>query len=387
MRVEMNSRDRVQLALNHKEADRVPFDLGATVLTGIHRQSYRALRSYLGLPKVKDNIVDIFQQIVLVDDDVREILKCDVRNVAPRPSSAFHLEIKEMDGYSYLYDEWGIGWKMPLQGGLYYDMFDHPLAHAQSIADLEDYSWPDPLNDARFEGMAERAAQAAQVEGQGVFIGGMSAGIMEIAAWMRGFDNYFVDFAANEELLVALMRKVMEIKMAYWDRALTLIGDNVDAVHEADDFAGQYKMLISPTSYRRIVKPLHKELFDFIHDRTRAKLFFHSCGSIRSVIPDLIEIGVDILNPIQVSATGMDSAELKHEFGDQVVFWGGGVDTQRVLGDGTPDEVRAETKRRIRDLAPGGGFVFATVHNIQGNVPPENIIAMWETLQEEGVYS
>jgi uroporphyrinogen decarboxylase len=182
------------------------------------------------------------------------------------------------------------------------------------------------------------------------------------------------------------MSKVMEIKMAYWDRALDLLEDNVDVVHEADDFAGQYKMLISPDAYRRIVKPLHKELFDFIHARTKAKLFFHSCGSIRPVIPDLIEIGVDILNPIQVSATGMDSAELKKEYGDDVVFWGGGVDTQRVLGDGTQEEVRAETKRRISDLAPGGGFVFAAVHNIQGNVPPENIMAMWETLQEYGVY-
>jgi uroporphyrinogen decarboxylase len=385
--ITMNSRQRLQLAINHKEPDRVPFDLGATVLTGIHRQAYSALRSYLGLPAGENRIVDTFQQIVAVDDDVRQVLKCDVKNVAPRPSADYKLEIKEMDGYTYLYDEWGIGWKMPLQGGLYYDMFDHPLKDAQTIAEIENYNWPDPVNDARFEGMADRAANAAQVEKQGVFIGGMSAGIMEIAAWTRGFDNYFIDFVANEKMLVALMRKVMELKMAYWDRALSLLGDNVDAVHEADDFAGQYKMLISPAAYRRIVKPLHKELFDFIHARTQAKLFFHSCGSIRPVIPDLIEIGVDILNPIQVSATGMDSAELKKEYGEDVVFWGGGVDTQRVLGEGTPDEVRSETKRRIFDLAPGGGFVFATVHNIQGNVPPENIIAMWETLQEYGVYS
>lgn len=382
----MNSRERLQLALNHREPDRVPFDLGATVLTSIHHQSYRALRSYLGLPDLDPRIVDIVQQIVAVDDDVYEILKCDVKNVAPLPSSTFQREIKEMEGYSFFHDEWGIGWKMPKQSGLYFDMFDHPLSDAETISDIENYNWPNPLDEGRFEEMAERAVQAAQVEKQGVFIGGISAGIMEIAAWMRGFDNYFIDFVANEKLLVALMRKVMEIKMAYWDRALALLEDNVDAVHEADDFAGQYKMLISPATYRRIVKPLHKELFDFIHARTKAKLFFHSCGSIRPVIPDLIEIGVEILNPIQVSATGMDSAELKKEFGDDIVFWGGGVDTQRVLGEGTPDEVRADTKRRILDLAPDGGFVFAAVHNIQGNVPPENIMTMWETLQEYGKY-
>jgi uroporphyrinogen decarboxylase len=382
----MNSRERLQLTMNHKEPDRVPFDLGATVLTSIHHKSYRALRSYLGLPDLDPRIVDIVQQIVAVDDDVYEILKCDIKNVAPRPPSTFQLEIKEMEGYSYFYDEWGIGWKTPKHGGLYYDMFDHPLSDAETISDIEHYSWPNPLDEARFEGLAERATLAAQAEKQGVFIGGMSAGIMEIAAWMRGFDNYFIDFVANERLLVALMRKVMELKMAYWDRVLALVDDNVDAVHEADDFAGQYKMLISPTTYRRIVKPLHKELFDFIHTRTKAKLFFHSCGSIRPVIPDLIEIGVDILNPIQVSATGMDSAELKKEFGDDIVFWGGGIDTQRVLGEGTQEEVRADAKRRILDLAPGGGFVFAAVHNIQGNVPPENIMAMWQTLQEYGTY-
>ena len=382
----MNSRQRLQIALNHQEADRVPFDLGATVLTSIHHRSYRALRQYLGMPEAEPRIVDIFQQIVAVDDDMRERLKVDVRDVAPRSSAAFRIEVKEMPGYTYFYDEWGIGWRMPKEDGWYYDMFDHPLKDAQTLADIENYNWPNPVDPTRFVGMAERARHAAQVEQHGVFIGGLSAGIMEMAAWTRGFDNYFSDFANNEKFIVALMRKVMELKMAYWEIALREVGDNVDAVNEADDFAGQFRMLISPAMYRRIVKPLHKELFDFIHARTKAKLFFHSCGAIRPVIKDLIEIGVDILNPVQVSASGMDSAELKREFGKDVTFWGGGVDTQRVLGSGTPDEVRADTRKRIEDLAPGGGFVFATVHNIQGNVPAENIMAMWETLQEYGVY-
>ncbi|MGD8749787.1 MAG: uroporphyrinogen decarboxylase family protein [Anaerolineales bacterium] len=202
-------------------------------------------------------------------------------------------------------------------------------------------------------------------------------------AW---FYELFSDFALNEKLLTALMTKVMELKMAYWEKALAEVGDNVDVIGEADDFAGQLRLLISPSMYRRIAKPLHKKLFDFIHARTKAKIFFHSCGAIRPVIPDLVEIGVDILNPIQVSAAGMDTAELKREFGKDIVFWGGGVDTQRVLGDGTSQEVRADVRRRIEDLAPGGGFVFATVHNIQGNVPPENIMAMWEILQQYGHY-
>jgi uroporphyrinogen decarboxylase len=382
----MNSRERLHLALNHQEADRVPFDLGATVLTSIHHKSYAALRNYLGLPRVEPRIVDIFQQIVVVDDDMRERLKVDVRDVAPRSSASFKIELKDMGEYTYFYDEWGIGWKMPKDAGWYYDMFYHPLSKAETIADIENYPWPDPTDPARFAGLGERARQAAEVEGQGVFLGGLSAGIMEMAAWTRGFDNYFSDFANNETLLVALMTKIMELKMQYWEIALRAAGEHASAVGEADDFAGQFRMLISPAMYRRIVKPLHKQLFDFIHARTQAKIFFHSCGAIRPVIPDLIEIGVDIINPVQVSATGMDSAELKREFAKDITFWGGGVDTQRVLGTGTPDEVRADTRRRIDDLAPGGGFVFATVHNIQGNVPPENLMAMWETLQEYGVY-
>lgn len=382
----MNSRERLNLALNHQEPDRIPFDLGATVLTSIHHKSYAALRKHLGLPEVKPQIVDIFQQIVTVDDDMRDLLKVDVRDVAPRSSATFHIDIKEMEGYTYFYDEWGIGWKMPKEGGWYYDMFDHPLKDAQTIADIENYPWPNPVDPARFQGMAERARHAAEVEGQAIFMGGLSAGIMEMAAWMRGFANYFSDFAMNEKLLIALMSKVMELKMAYWDKALAEVGDCVDAIGEADDFAGQFRMLISPATYRRMVKPLHKQLFDFIHARTKAKIFFHSCGSIRPVIPDLIEIGVDILNPVQVSATGMDSAELKREFGKDIVFWGGGVDTQRVFGSGTPQEVSDDVRRRIDDLAPGGGFVFATVHNIQGNVPAQNIMAMWDTLQQYGKY-
>jgi uroporphyrinogen decarboxylase len=345
------------------------------------------LREYLGLPPVEPKIVDIFQQIVTVDDDMRERLKVDVRDVAPRSSATFKIEVKDMGDYTYFYDEWGIGWKMPKDNGWYYDMFDHPLKDAQTTADIENYPWPDPLDPARFVGLGERARHAAQVEQHGVFLGGLSAGIMEMAAWTRGFSNYFSDFANNETLLTCLMEKVMQLKMAYWERALAEVGDNVDAIGEADDFAGQYRMLISPAMYRRIVKPLHRQLFDFIHARTKAKIFFHSCGAVRPVIGDLIEIGVDILNPVQVSATGMDSAELKREFGKDIVFWGGGVDTQGVYGSGTPQEVRDDVKRRIEDLAPGGGFVFATVHNIQGNVPPENIMAMWDALQEYGIYS
>jgi uroporphyrinogen decarboxylase len=383
----MNSRERVLLALNHKEPDRVPFDLGGTVVTGINIKAYTALRQYLGLPYVEPKIVDIFQQIVQVDEDVMQRLGVDVKNISPRSSATFQIEIKDMGDYTYFYDEFKIGWRMPKQDGWYYDMFDHPLAGVIAEADVDKFAWPDPLDPARFVGLKEAALNVMNEEKRAVVVGSMSAGIMEVYAWTRGFKDYFTDFAGDEKLACKIMDRILEMQIAYWDKMFSVIGDTIDVAGTADDFAGQNGMLISPRTYRKLCKPRHKQLFDFIHSRSNAKIFFHSCGSVRAVIPDLIEIGVDILNPVQVSARDMDSADLKREYGKDMTFWGGGVDTQRVLGVGTPQQVREDVKRRVTDLMPGGGFIFNTVHNIQGNVPPENMVAMWETLQEYGVYN
>jgi uroporphyrinogen decarboxylase len=182
------------------------------------------------------------------------------------------------------------------------------------------------------------------------------------------------------------MERVLEVKLAWWGGILPELGDAVDVVGEADDLGGQATPLFDPRTYRSLVKPLHAELFAFIRARTRARILFHSCGAIRELLPDLVEIGIAAINPVQVSAAGMETAALKRDFGRDLAFWGGGVDTQRVLASGTPDEVRAEVARRIADLAPGGGFVFASVHNIQANVPAENLGAMWETVEERGRY-
>jgi uroporphyrinogen decarboxylase len=383
----MNSRERVRLALQHKEPDRVPFDLGGTVMSGIHKEAYDALRHLMGLPTRPDYpIAEILEQIVVVDDDVHERLKVDTRDVAPRSSGSFKIEIKEDPEYKYLYDEWGIGWHMPKDGGFFYDMFDHPLKSATTVEEIEKFPWPDPQDPARFAGLRERARHVAVVEGKAVILGGLCAGILEMPAWMRGYEAFYPDCILNPRLIECIMDIVMELKMAFWEKALAEVGEYVDVVLEADDLAGQLNLLITLDMYRKMVKPRHKKLFDFIHSRTDAKVFFHSCGAIRPAIPDLIDAGVDILNPVQVSARGMDSAGLKKDFGNDLTFWGGGVDVQGVFGTGTPEQVREDVRRRVHDLAPGGGFVFATVHNTQANVPPENFVAMWETLQECGAY-
>ena len=386
----MNSRDRVLKALNHEEPDRVPFDLGGTVVTGIHATAYVALREYLGLPHVAPKIIDIIQQLAQVDDDVMGLLGVDVKNVAPRASTAFEIQVHESDDgrYTYFYDEWNIGWRKPKDHGFYYDMFDHPLSGPITEEDVDSYQLPDPNDPARYQGLKEALHHVREEEQRAVVVGNMAAGIYELYMWTRGFADGYADLVGNVDLSQKILHRYMDLQLEFLENTFKVVGeDGIDVIQMADDMAGQHGMLISPTSYRKHLKPLHKEMFDFIKQRSSAKIFFHSCGSIRPVIPDLIEVGVDIINPVQVSAAEMDSAELKREFGKDLVFWGGGVDTQNAFDvSHTPEEVREDVKRRVQDLMPGGGFVFNTVHNIQANVPPENIMAMWETLQEYGKY-
>ena len=385
----MNSRERLKTALNHKEPDKIPFDLGGTVLTSIHINAYENLRRYLGLPATETQVMDIFQQIAIVDEDMRVQLGSDVRNVAPRSSATFNIVINTTDlpGYDFFHDEWGIGWRKPKDGGFFYDMFYHPLANATTKDEIRNFNWPNPVDPARFEGLAERARHVAEDMGEPVVLGGLAAGFFELTCWTRGFARVYPDLVNNLDWVTYLMDTIIDLKLAYWEKALPLVGDYADVVQEADDVAGQFGLLISPETYRKVIKPRHKKIFDFIKARSNAKIFFHCCGALREIIPDLIEIGVDIINPVQVSAKGMESKALKKDFGDSITFWGGLVDTQGVFTDGTPQQVRDEVRRRIDDFGPDGGFVAAAVHNIQANVPPENIVAMWETLREYGIFA
>ncbi len=375
------SRDRVRATISHREPDRIPFDLGGTRVTGIHVRAYARLRDALGLEPREPRVVDITQQLADVELDVLDALGADVRYVAPRGASTYHRVFHEDAAYRTFVDEWGVGRRMPLESGLYYDSFAPPLGGTIDLAAVDAYAWPDAADPARFAGMGEEARRYVEEEGRAVQVGSISGGLTEGLFKLRGFEDGYMDLAADPSLARRIMERILEVKLAYWSRVLPLVDGSVDVVGEADDLGGQDRTLFAPATYRELVKPLHRELFAYLHAHTDAKVFFHTCGAVRELIPDLIEIGVDILNPVQVSAAGMDTAELKREFGRDIVFWGGGVDTQRVLGSGSPSEVRAEVGRRARDLAPGGGFVFAAVHNIQPNVPAANILAMRAALR------
>ena len=224
--------------------------------------------------------------------------------------------------------------------------------------------------------------------GAAVLMSAYGLGQWDYIHMLCGMEQSLMDLVLKPREMERLLGMIHEVQMQYWERALEIVGDNIDIVMHSDDLGMQNSPMMSPDMYRRFVKPLHEELISMIKTKAKAEVKFllHSCGSVRALIPDFIDVGVDILNPIQVSAAGMDTAELKKEFGKDLCFCGGGVDTQEILPRGTPEQVRDEVKRRLDDLAPGGGYIFAAVHNIQADVPPENLQAMYETLQEYGKY-
>lgn len=389
----MNGRERLLTALNHQEPDRVPFDLGSTQVTGIHAGAYRALRDRLGLPSVMPAICDDVQGLALPDDDLLERLGVDVRGLFPlnshndRVAERIRREPKgDGEEVEAFVDEWGITQHRPYPDGLYFTALRHPLEGVISVDDVTKYPWPDTGDPRRIAGLHDLAA-AYQAQGRAVMIKGVLAGIFEMAQRVRGMAPLMMDLASDEALAGALLDKMVELKLNFWEMALPQLRDVVDVISEADDYGTQVSQLISPRMFRRLMKPRLAILFGRIKALAPdAKLFFHSCGNVRPLLPDFIELGVDILNPVHVRATGMNPVELKRDFGRDIVFWGGGVDTQDVLPHGTPAEVRDDVRRNIDALAPGGGFVFNTVHNIQADVPPENVVAMVEALWEHGVY-
>ena len=385
-----NSHQRLLAALAHREPDKVPFDLGGTLVSGINVNALRNLRRELGLPG-EPEVLDRVTQMGETGDDVRQRLGVDVKSVRPLPPSNAGLsrDLGLVDGHYRLIDEFGMGWQMPSAGGHYYDLYHSPLAGIETVREVEEYPWPDPLDPARFEKFRERADHIVLHEQRGFVAERMSSGMWEHAMWLRGYEQFFADMALNPELVHAIMSKELELKMAYWGRVVDLLQGHTVIISEADDLGQQSGLLVSLEMYKELIWPYHKRLFEFLKGKargdTRVYIFFHNDGAIYDTLPLLVEAGVDIINPWQVNCNGMDDTKkFKREWGDRLTVWGGSCDTQRVLPFGTPQEVRDETRRRIDDLAPGGGFVFAPIHVIQAGVPAANIMAWWETLQDYG---
>ncbi|MBM3706131.1 MAG: hypothetical protein FJW66_06365 [Actinobacteria bacterium] len=259
----------------------------------------------------------------------------------------------------------------------------HPLAGRIDADQVDSLNVPRMPNDKEID-IFKKKAEIYKKNNLAVVMAGPDGGILEHAFAIRGHADFMIDLISETNLAKKLLDRILTFKLQYWELILKELGSLVDVISEGDDMATQENLILNPALYRKIIKPFHRELLDYMKKNKRPSVFinFHSCGAVKELIPDLIEMGIDSLHPVQVSAAGMDTKKLKKEFGKDLTFWGGGVDTQHILSRGTPSEVREEVKRRIEDLSPGGGFIFAAVHNIQADVQPENFIAMWKTLNE-----
>jgi len=382
----MTSRQRVLAAINHREPDRVPIDLGGNQ-TGIHKFAYRALVEHLGIDD-EPAIVDAVQQLAGPCEAVLERLHVDTRYVAAGPGADWNggIVAAEREGRTWhdLTDEFGVRWSMPDDQPLYMDITHHPLAEA-TVDDVRSYPFPKGDDPARFEGLRERALAIRDGTPYAV-VSGISGVVYETCWYMRGLERWFIDMVERPAFCEAMLDRTLQFWMDWFRLFLDEVGDVVDVIMIGDDLAGQKGPLFRPEFYRRVVKPRHKRLVQYIRSRTEARVWYHTCGACVEYIPDLVDNGVQILNPVQISAAGMDPAALKSRFGDRLVFWGGSIDAQHVLPQAPPETVGEHVRRNLEIWKPGGGYVFNNVHNIQAGVPPENVVALFDAAYEFGFY-
>ncbi len=383
----MNSRERVTRALSHQEPDRIPIDLGATIVTSIVKTSYAELKQFLGMPLEDVKMLDYVQQLPYVDEQLLERFGVDFRLVQLPSATAPGLTIFEEDDYYAFVDRWGSKLHMPRRGGLYFDWVDFPIKEPTMEA-LDHYAWPRPDPPELNAELGRRAKYLYENTGYALVGSGViGGGIFEQPARVMGMQNFLMALVSEPQFADRLMEQITEIYIESCNGYLDQVGPYIQVFTYWDDVNTQNGWMISPELYRKMVKPKERRLVDAIRKKTNAKIFFHGCGAAFDLIPDLIDVGFDIVNPVQVSARGMDTRRLKQAYGRDITFWGGSADTQRVLPFGTPAEVVAEARRRIEDLAPGGGYVFAPIHNIQAFVPPQNIVALFDTALEYGKYA
>jgi len=384
----MTSRERLLSALSHKEPDRIPLDLGSGQACKFTKHFYMKLLDYFGLKEDYPEISSKPYQLVYASDRVLDLLNGDVRNARVKYTGDFvspYVKSWEGDNYLYYTNEFGTTYRMPKENGMYYDIYETTLANAEDEEDDARFIWPQPnklvegirteLEEYRNGGFA---TTTCQVYGNG---------FLQTGPLLFGYENWFTMLLTEPGRCEAIMEALYQKKVEWYENLFAEYDGLLDVTNEADDFGTQKGPICSPEILRKLVFPYHKRLNEFIKkSQPGVRTTLHSCGSVTQVIPDIIEAGYDSLNPVQISANNMEPELLKREFGKDITFWGGGISTQSTLPRGTPDEVRDETKRNIERFAPGGGFVFATVHNVQEDVPIENFIAMWETFRENCKY-
>ena len=369
----MNSRDRFELAMEHKNPDRPPIDLGGTIVSSLTAGAYEQLAEHKEI-EAEVEMIDVVQGLIEPPEVLKREYGCDFARLALGNPRSWELEIED-DRFT---DEFGI---VRQQAAIYYDIVEFPLADAD-IADLENYDWPDPSDPGRTLGLEEKASQLYH-ESDYVLIADMIAGgLFEQAQRMRGYENFMLDLKMNQEFAHALLDKLLEIYIGFYREYIDAVGDYVHIFALADDLGMQHGLMISPETYREFIKPRQRQLYAFIKERSGGtSIFHHSCGAIFPLIGDLIEVGVDILQSVQTSAAGMDPGRLKREYGSDITFHGA-IDVQQMLPRREPAEIREKCQEIIEILGEDGGYIFSPAHNIQPDTPPENIEAMFSAVRE-----
>ncbi len=331
----MNARERIIAALEHTEPDRIPLDLGSTFVTGITKNAYARLANELGQQPGEIELCDAVQQLAAVEETVLEKLQVDVRGLVPNIVRKNPRLEQTSRGVSFT-DEWGVRWTRP-EAAPYFSAESGPFTERISERAIDDFAWPDPAEPALFEGL-EALGRRYHEQGYAVILENLCAGVFEMCCRVRGTEQFYMDLVTNTDTACRLMDKFVELKVGYYRAAAERLGRYVQLVREVDDIAGQQALLISPKMYRELIKPRHKALFEAQRRYFPEPfyVFFHSDGAIYDVIPDFIELGVDVLNPVQLSVRGMDARRLKGEFGRDLAFWGGGADTQNILPTASP---------------------------------------------------
>jgi len=389
----MKSFERLNITLNHSEPDRIPYDIAGTTVTGISRKAFIKAMEYRGLStEYESREIDPIQQIVTPAEETLLKLRCDIRRIGARRIPDFEEIVKRNGNVLELTDVWNCLWKMDESKDLYYNQYTYPLEAYSSIGEgLKNYKVPDITQHADII-RRDLTEQVKNIFDYGVIADRNCAGLTEVSLRIRGYENWYIDTVIDTPGVEQLLDVVLEHKMQYWNLVIDWLLENnlqnrVSVVAECDDLGTQTSTLLEPEYLRKTVIPRFANLWSHIKKRLPGiKIFMHTCGSVRVLLPDLIDAGLDIYNPVQFTAANMDLKELKKDFGKDLVFWGGGVNTQSTLKTGSPEQVSDEVKKIIDIMAPGGGFVFTTVHNIQEDVPPENFWAMWDALMEYGRY-
>ena len=415
----MTSRERVRTALSRQEPDRVPIDFGGMGSTGIMTIAYNKLRGHLGQTARPARMYDWGQQLAEPEAWALERFHVDVialsRSYSPVTDPDRSREFEEKygekwkpwtlpdgtacevsesfdaepdgDGGWLRRNERGV-WAVMPKNALYFGSgpANHPLENAETIEDLADWQ-PGKATEAGYTTLREKAKWLHENTDFAI-MSGFGGGAHEPAQGLRGWGQWMMDVAADPEFAKEIVGRLTEANVHNVKLFLEMVGPYIDIVQMGDDLGTQGGPQMSPDMYHDIIHPAHKAVYQAAHaTNPDVAVFLHSCGGIRPLIDDLIDEGVDVLNPVQTNAVGMEPNGLKQDFGQKISFWGGGAEVAGALTTGTPEQVREQVRDRIETFAPGGGYVFNQVHNIQANVPPENIIAMFESAYEFGGYT